>query len=200
MLRRRTVPRSFRSLNAYHFRNSVKIFLSLSLYLCHDLRFCFRPGICYYSYLPRYWSFRVWILADVSNSSCTKSQAAEFWYLSFEYIEKEKAPYFDCFGSALFPEMRDRQYETQFKQLHQPNLQDAWTGSEVPYLSPFVPWARRIGVSRKNAGIFWLNFRTYRHRSLHLTLHFFKTFVSYFSKPNFVVTWLNFQIFSNFPQ
>ena len=54
-------------------------------------------------------------------------------------LKKRETPYFYCFGSALFPEMRDRQYETQFKQLHQPNLQDALTGSEDSNLSLFVP-------------------------------------------------------------
>ena len=39
MLRRRTVPRSFRSLEAFHFRNFHKCSFSLSL--CHDFQFWF---------------------------------------------------------------------------------------------------------------------------------------------------------------
>ena len=46
--------------------------------------------------------------------------------LKREKKKRKETPYFDCFGSALFPETRDRiQHETQVEQLQQSNPQDA---------------------------------------------------------------------------
>ena len=113
--------------------------------------------------------------------------------------KRKETPYFDCFGSVLFPETRDRiQHETQVEQLQQSNPQDAWTGSEVPYLSPFVPWAWRIGVSRKKRRNF-LKFSDVSTPILASKSAVFKTFVSYFSKLNFrrhLIEFSNFLKFS----
>ena len=134
----------------------------------------------------------------MSNSSCTKSQAAEFWYLSFEYIEKKGKHHISIvLGQLSFPKCAIANTKRSL---------NSCTSRTCRMLELDRRFRTFLRLCREHGGLGCLEKRRIFFKFSDVSTPIlaskpavFKTFVSYFSKLNFrrhLIEFSNFLKFS----